>query len=137
MTGAFEDAERLLAPLWDADPATLGADESAALLVWQASGLVDNGGLPALVDGLGPRSDEVVAAFGRLGLRRRAAVLADGLALLPRRRDADAGSRLAVPLWRRRGLEDRLAQAEQRFYALDEVEPVADAVVARLRGGRG
>jgi hypothetical protein len=98
---------------------------------------VDNGGLPALVDGLGPRSDEVVAAFGRLGLRRRAAVLADGLALLSRRRDADAGSRLAVPLWRRRGLEDRLAQAEQRFYALDEVEPVADAVVARLRGGRG
>ena len=129
----FDVVEGQLSPLWERDRAHLRREQAVALLVWSATGLVENGGFAALVESFGPDAAQVADAFRESGLPQRAEVVSAGLALFPRHGHPDPSVRLSLPLMRRRRARARLDEVEAAFYALDQAEPVDSAVAAYLR----
>lgn len=129
----FDFVEGQLSPLWDRDRTALGHEQAVALLIWSATGLIENGGLAALVESFGGESRQVADAYRELGLARRAEVVSHGLALFPRYEHPDPSVRLSLPLSRRLGADTRLSKVDEAFYALDQAEPVDSAVAAYMR----
>lgn len=132
--GDFEFVESIIAPLWDIEVEQLRQEQADVLLIWSATGFVDNGGFASLVECLGGRADEVPEALRRVGLPRRAEAVEAGLALFPRRADEDIDARLAIVGPLESTDEDAILEgADTRFYCLDEIEPVELAVASYIR----
>ena len=129
----FDFVEGHLSRLWGHERADLRHEQAVALLVWSATGLIENGGFAALVEALGSEAADVADGFRDVGLPRRAGAVAAGLALFPRYADADPDVRLSLPLSRRLGAGARLDKADSDFYALDEEEPVDRAVAGYMQ----
>ena len=129
----FEFVESRLSPLWERDPGDLRHEQAVALLVWSATGLVENGGFAALVESLGSEGAQAADAFREVGLDGRAEAVAHGLALFPRYAHPEPSMRLSLPLSRRPGAGARLDEADADFHALDEAEAVDRAVAAYMR----
>jgi hypothetical protein len=125
--------ESALRHLWDQDSEALLPEQATVLLVWPASGFLDNGGILSLVECLGDQSEAVVAAFVEVGLPRRAAAVAAGLALFPRRSHSDHDVRLSLPVLWRLGADARIDRADERWFSLEDDEPVDAAVASYVR----
>lgn len=124
--------ERALRPLWEHDGATLLPEQAAVLLVWPASGVLGNGGFFSLVECLGDRADEVVAAFTQVGLLAHAAAVASGFALFPGRSHDDPDVRISLFPLDQDEAEARVSKADEQWFGLPD-DAVAEAVAAYVR----
>jgi hypothetical protein len=98
-------------------------------------GIINNGGLPALVETLGDRGPAVAAAFAVLGLPGRAEVVLRTLELYPTAGAPSPDERLSAwDTWTAGGPEEtELARLESRYFSLDATEALATAGARFLR----
>lgn len=128
--------EKAIAGLWDDfhdSPHRLSRPQATLMHAWVAHRAITDGGLPALVEGLGDRGAAVADAFGALGLRGRADVVLRTLELYPTAGAPSPDERLSAwDTWVAAGPEEtELALLESRWSALSTTEAV-DAAGARF-----